>query len=968
MDYILNRINNNIELSEVGSYEHITSLRKRIEYCLFVLVGYLWNKNAEDLLISDRQRIILSFNQMTIGDIVSAITTLDIHKEIFRIKKSKEIICKYPSLRNTKIGHGYTESSGLIKPLEELYEDLYEKIPFLQKQYSLVVVEKKESQNYLGIRIDCNSFGRAQRWGCPAEIFPDEDGFPRTYALIDNSYYKLSPFISIFRHSTIINEYAFSSLNDSLLGQIKLCPLFGDTGDIQYVYDEFARFSDEDEYREISPNGTVMNRFDCNYNKYLDVGFSRIVTDFLCKNKSNVSATLWGHGGVGKTACIQNVCQQLFCGRDIVFTHIIFVTAKDRIFNPASGTIVLNTSKYVRQYAEIIETIIQTVFPSMASNFDLGSLSEAEKQIQEYPGKLLIIIDDYETFLESEKQKIANFIKSLDINHHKVIITTRNIRLAIGTAIPTNELSQQATCDFLRGIITEKCQELLPRLDAELAKGKNAEKLHQATNGRPIFICQFAYLYMQKGICNDIFVPLINSENARDFLYGRVYDYLTENAKLVFSIIPTIVNEDLLFRFDMLNYILQKELPDEEKIEAAIEELVGQLIIERYSDTQGRVYAPELLTAMRSRYAQFPEPKKEATRRLIESIGGKEVSCSIEEAMLHEADQSRVTGNTVEIVGKYRRVLNLKKCDSLIRKQALINVSSYLNTTELNPKAASEILKEYWSYFKDDEQIAYIYVVYLWQQEDCKAETISFLKNFFSHANGHKKTSSRYLQLFALATSYCTYYDLSIRKYDSNQKKRVQLSQTINEFGKALFSAAKSNFSNLRPGVRHVTQMGLIQTAKACTVFDSSDMAKVELGLEICQFAALHFNKYSQNLAKSIQDKLEKTYNAVDETQGKKPLTLKKTAIDLPESYPKDTLQVGDLAEGIITSIEPRGILISFGQNQEYVGLARGNKYHCSSGETDAKKILFGHVQIQIIRMNPKEKEIEVRIQRLLNE
>ena len=103
---------------------------------------------------------------------------------------------------------------------------------------------------------------------------------------------------------------------------------------------------------------------------------------------------------------------------------------------------------------------------------------------------------------------------------------------------------------------------------------------------------------MQNGIKKDIFSALYSGTDAQDFLYGRVYEYLTDTAKVVFATIPPIINDDLLFRFDMLKYLLPKEIMDDDQFEAAVDELVNQLVIERYSDSQGRVYAQELLSAM----------------------------------------------------------------------------------------------------------------------------------------------------------------------------------------------------------------------------------------------------------------------------------------------------------------------------------------------------------------------------------
>ena len=906
VDFILNRINNDIAICDEGSYEYILSLRKRIEYILFILMGYLWNKNSSNMLSDDRLRIISSFDRMTIGDCVSAITSLDLNREVLSSGKAKSLITKYPNIRNVKIGHGYASGKELLETLSPFYNELMEKISFLNPDYSLILVEKRDKGSYYGIRIEPD--GQKSRWACPEDAFINEECFPRTYILIDNKYYKLSPFVTLTRNGADIKEYTFSSLCDSLIGQIKLCPLFGDVQEENIVYNEFAKLCEEDEYRQVSANGTVMNNYDCNYSSYIDIGLTKDLISFLTKNKANVSATLWGHGGVGKTACIQNVCEQLFCAKEQVFSYIVFVTAKDRIYNPATGKIVKNDSKYVRRYQEIIEIIQQTVFPDMTKRTDEKDIAELEELIRTYSGKMLIVIDDYETFLDDEKVKITNFIKSLDINHHKIVITTRNLRLSIGTPFSTSEFDTDKTCRFFEEIIKQKCPSLSDNLVREIKDTTVRNAIQKATSGRPIFIYQFAYLYMQKGMQKTMFSALYKGADAQNFLYGRVYEYLTPSAKLVFATIPAIINDDLLFRFDMLRYVMQKEITDSDKFESSVDELADQLIIERYTDSQGRVYAQELMNAMQDQYSKLESSYREAIRRLLESLGGKDISGSIEEAMLHEADQSRVSGNTAEIVGKYRRVLNLKDCTIKIKKQALLNVTSYLCVNDLNPKGASDLMSEYFRDFKDDPQIAYQYIVYLWQQDERKKDTINFIKEYFSRAEGHKKTSSQYLQLFALGTSYCSYYDMYVQEYTSVEKRKVQLSQTLNEFGRELFTATKANFDTLRSGVKHVVQMALVQTAKLCCEFDINDISKLQYGLEICDFASDHFIQFFLNQLKSTREKIE-------------------IKIGRPKwwsDFIQEDYHLGDKIEGVVKSIKPYGVFIKFGKS--YSGLLHISK------------------------------------------
>ena len=933
MDYILNRINNEIEISENESYEYVVSLRKRIEYSLFFLLGYLWNQNSESLTAEKRLRLATTFDRMSIGQVAEAITTLSKGKTVLRGKNARKVIEQYPNIRNNKIGHGYALSSELIGDLSNLYNDMIAEIPMLQGEYSLIIVEGKRQGSYYGIRIGTN--GQKKKWACPEEAFPQEDHFPRTYMMDQQEatcvYYKLSPFIMIKREGYELKEYVFSSLHDSFTGSVKLCPLSGNTSsdkvekngkaDLFEVYSEFAGFSRcDNDCRDIGLNGTVMNRFECNFQSdYQEVGFSKEVFRFLKSDRSAVSATLWGHGGVGKTACIQYVCQQLFHAKEQIFSYIVFITAKDRIYNSKTGKIVPNKTKYVRRYSEVIETIIKTIAPNYNTQPNEQFLDDAEIYIRDHSGRLLIVIDDYETFNDEEKQKISAFIQMLDIDHHKVIITTRNLRLAIGIPMKTDSLNAVATCTFLQNIIESKSPELSDALKSELAKKGVPEKILAATNGRPIFIYQFAYLYMQSGMNGKLFAEMHNGAEARDFLYGRVFHHLDEPGKIVFSAIPSIVNEDLLFRFDILRYILENEIPDNDKFGEAIEEIRNQLVIEQYSDIQGRVYAQELLPIMQERFSAMPLVQRQAIQSRIEFLGGKEINGTIEEAMLQEADKSRLSGNPEAIIEKYRRVLDLKDCPEKLRKQALQNATGHLTTIALSADA-SKMFADYFPSFKDDPQIALQYLECLWQQEDRKADAVTFVREFFSKAAGHKRTSDKYLQLFAIGTSYCTDYDAHLRRYGTAENRRAQLSQTIGEYGKELFKAVQDRFISLTPAEKHAVQMGLIQTAKACTDFEADDISKIDFGIEICRFARGCFDH-------SFKVQADKTYRLL--IMKAKLINAQKKGLDPTadtgptwwDTFMAKHYQVGDCVDGVISGIVAYGVFVRFGPQNKFKGL-----------------------------------------------
>ena len=85
------------------------------------------------------------------------------------------------------------------------------------------------------------------------------------------------------------------------------------TGTCDYEWSPFSNLTLLNDGIKIkTANGTIRNIYDNNYTKFIDVSYRKELLEFLEKNKASVCATLWGHGGIGKTAVIQNVCEYFF--------------------------------------------------------------------------------------------------------------------------------------------------------------------------------------------------------------------------------------------------------------------------------------------------------------------------------------------------------------------------------------------------------------------------------------------------------------------------------------------------------------------------------------------------------------------------------------------------------------------------------------------------------------------------------
>lgn len=161
MDFILKKINNALSLSDPGSYDHITYLRSRIEYSLFLCLGLLW-KNFDTLKPTIQQEIISDLNKLSIGSVVSAIRNLDTIDPQLLNKRCKKLLDSYPGIRNSKIGHGYEMAESIASELEPLYNEMVEFNPILKENCDIIVVQKLNADKepmYTGIRYPYNQGG-----------------------------------------------------------------------------------------------------------------------------------------------------------------------------------------------------------------------------------------------------------------------------------------------------------------------------------------------------------------------------------------------------------------------------------------------------------------------------------------------------------------------------------------------------------------------------------------------------------------------------------------------------------------------------------------------------------------------------------------------------------------------------------------------------------------------------------------
>ncbi|NCQ95317.1 MAG: hypothetical protein GPJ13_09170 [Microcystis aeruginosa W11-06] len=530
---------------------------------LVLILAYLWNKNLESLEPDAKERVVKIVEKPTIGQILEICRKLDTKKEILK-KKANSLIDSYTELRNQRIGHGYVYQDAIGKLIDHLRNLSLEieslPISFFNQDIDLVVVSNINDQGtYHGIAYRAD--GDYDYWNCPQQVhqfFPND-----LYGLMNNNtYFRLSPFISL---RTEDEYYIFNSIVERLTGKIKYNRI-NKTGEYFQEYQELCKlYVENDGHRKKGINGTIINVFDNNYKKYIDVGIKAKITEFIIKNKSSVASTVWGHGGVGKTASVQRVCEELTNSSTKYFDYIVFLSAKDRFYDYFTGTVkIIEDEQKTGSFDKLIRNI----------NFILRKEDIYDTDyIYEFEGKLLLIIDDYETFSSDDKEEIENFIKKLNINHHKVIITTR-ANLIVGYEIQTNELKKDETKQFLTQIRNIEFPTSSVIHEAQLTS-KQLDKIQDITSGRPLFIFQFAYIVEQRGLPYALSKDFKSGEDAIKFLYGRIYDYLSKTAQNVFVAMGILTNNsegDLTNLLEKVKYILNLEHRENE-FNMAIKEL-----------------------------------------------------------------------------------------------------------------------------------------------------------------------------------------------------------------------------------------------------------------------------------------------------------------------------------------------------------------------------------------------------------
>lgn len=687
MDFILHKINQRVDLLKVAGDMGSLGVhyRSRIEYLLTLMLGYLWNKNFDSLGEDEKMEVFNDIISPTIGTVVSVCRTLDLNREIFSLKPISSSIDKYPDIRNSQMGHGFVYEDAKAES-DAKFIDLYDtlmSVPncILAQDKNFVYVQSKVGNIYKGIQYLDN--GDVQPWSIPVQNANLREG--NLYIYQQNFFSCVSPFITIQDAGDSI--YIYGKISEKLLGRIRYNRI-ATTGVLDTIWEPFSRMIVlNDGLKVKTVNGTIRNIYENNFTTYIDVaGVRTQILKFLKSNKSSVCATLWGHGGIGKTATIQDVCDTLSNKEYKTFDYIVFISAKDRRYNYYNG-IIENVATSISTYSDVIKYLNLILFEKDSSEID---------EILQYDGSMLLVLDDFESFAKEEAQLLSDFIAKLDINHHKVVVTTRSANVSLGLEVKTNELDVPQANDFLKTLIANEGIPLSLSDESLLKQEAVQKQVHALTSGRPLFIYQLAHIIGQNGLSKALSYDIKSSASAVEFLYGRIYDYLSSKAKDLFVAISLLVTKDDLTNvLGKAQYIINME-NDEDGFNAAVEEL-KKLKIVKITDEENslfEVYSREILEMMNKHFAARDASfiKNSNYRR---TQVNKDKKADIEQSLLDNANANRLVKSEIETVESYKQLLNRSTCPLKLKLIAVFNLANYLLADRGKRNEALEVFDKY---------------------------------------------------------------------------------------------------------------------------------------------------------------------------------------------------------------------------------------------------------------------------------
>lgn len=632
-----------------------------IEYRMVLVMALLWRRHFDALPEKKKMAWVKKLRQAYHGD------RLALSRELDQMNNGEfgtllDLFSQFVGYRNDHIGHGYIlrDTDPAIERGFQIYQSIKQEFVRIIGDYELIVVDH------------INSIGEASGLRFKGREDTDWPGFEGLILEVGDvllsrgygNFEKISPFIYIDPDSPqsfyVVKDIDFRTQTLSYNGF--------QSDNLEKSWKLAFKFHlAESQFRQTTQNQTVINPFTTIYSDYIELaGNQDKIMSFLCDNAANVLLVVWGHGGVGKTALVQNVVRRLAYNEvERRFNYIVFMSAKNQEYDPKTAT-VKEIPQQVTDFESAIRLINQVIFEDESHDptLILGKKSSA-----------LLIFDDFETFDDDDKRRILEFCDSLNASLHKVIITTRSSPI-YGKPLPIEELDQSDSVIFFKALL-KQIDPVKYRLIASGVRPDHYDRIHQLTSGRPIFLYQLAYMCIYYGSLDEVFekeVPIHKSRQAVNFLFGRILRILDENGRLLFKVIGRMYRiYGLSLDVDKIRYVSDME---KEQFQSSLDYLLQYRLVEEISQARISIYSREIADFMASEYDRSIDEliRLEPRAKSIETSKSSSLFTLVRTALRSERDKYTIEEN----IHKYASFIESDDFNIEERFSLLKECSTYL--------------------------------------------------------------------------------------------------------------------------------------------------------------------------------------------------------------------------------------------------------------------------------------------------
>ena len=333
-----------------------------------------------------------------------------------------------------------------------------------------------------------------------------------------------------------------------------------------------------------------------------DICPQRTMVMNFCKDDKRQCMYIFGNGGIGKTALMLSVLNELFNTKQTVspdrrpvynFTHLIFLSAKRGYYYHVDQSSedgqadICDYAEFLKKLSSLLE-VSSEESESLTEDIILSHITATG-----LANRYLLIIDDLDSLPVGEQEKIEDFINKTDPKLLKTIVTTRFIYPKSNNHIMLNELTTDSAMNFAKWHY-QKCYEA--DWNAWSLHGKAENLIRSNGKGNPLRIMRCIEL-VRAGLELMLTVPASRREEEAYF-YNTVQNILNEDQKKLFEICRQLyINlPDNCKTGDMpvMNIAIPRYLcvglgMEEAEFERAFQRLQKILLVDKFNNWQFRL-------------------------------------------------------------------------------------------------------------------------------------------------------------------------------------------------------------------------------------------------------------------------------------------------------------------------------------------------------------------------------------------